>query len=66
MVEATPGDEMAITCREVTMRWDDETGASMVEYALLLTLIAALIVTITGTIGQLVSDFFNLGNALVP
>jgi Flp pilus assembly pilin Flp len=45
---------------------DDETGASMVEYALLISLIAAVSVAIVQAIGGIIATFFKAGNALNP
>ena len=45
---------------------NDEIGASMVEYALLISLIAAVSVAIVQAIGGIINSFFNVGNVLNP
>ena len=40
-------------------RADDERGAAMVEYALLIALIAAVCITVLGTLGTNVSGLFG-------
>jgi pilus assembly protein Flp/PilA len=41
----------------------DENGATMVEYAIMVALIAAICITVIGTLGQSVSNSFSSMNA---
>jgi pilus assembly protein Flp/PilA len=41
----------------------DDEGATMVEYAIMVTLIALVCITIVGTLGQSVSNTFSNMNA---
>jgi pilus assembly protein Flp/PilA len=41
----------------------DDDGATMVEYAIMVALIAAVCITIVGTLGQSVSNTFSSMNA---
>ena len=51
--------------QQVKNFWNDEAGATAVEYGLLVALIAAAIVTIVGTLGgQINTAFTNVSNAL--
>jgi Flp pilus assembly pilin Flp len=52
--------------REGNMKLNDEAGASLVEYALLLSLITAVAVGIVQAIGGFTTLFFNLGGVLNP
>lgn len=39
--------------------WSEEAGATMVEYAIMVVLIAAVCVTIVMTVGQQTNNLFN-------
>lgn len=53
------------TCRRVGAFLKDASGASMVEYALLVALIAVVAIVATSTVGtQVSSKFDTVGNSL--
>ena len=45
--------------RELMVRKDDEEGQGMVEYALILVLIAAVVIVILAVVGKQVSNVFS-------
>lgn len=43
--------------------WSDESGATMVEYSIMVALVAAVCIAIVTTLGQKVSTLFSNTNA---
>ncbi len=49
----------------ITKLWQDESGASAVEYGLLVALIAVVIITAVSTLGRSISTMFtSVSNAI--
>lgn len=46
--------------------WNEEEGATAVEYGIMVALIAAVIVTIVGTLGLQVQDAFTTVSGALP
>ncbi len=49
----------AAAVRKVKILWEDESGATMVEYAIMLGLIAAVCIAIVGTLGLSTDGLFH-------
>jgi pilus assembly protein Flp/PilA len=52
--------------QKLAMLWKDEEGATAVEYGLIVALIAAVIVTVVGTLGGQINDAFTTVSEAFP
>jgi pilus assembly protein Flp/PilA len=54
-------------CNWVRKLWRDEEGATMVEYGIMVALIAAVCITVVATLGEQIQTVFtNITDAIAP